>query len=332
VEDRAARTAAIAALVAVAAFASACGGGKPAANGGSTTTSAPAAGGACGHSVVSGSSTLNLTIGGRTRVVIVHVPAGYSGTSRVALVLNLHGSGSTASEQEAFSGMDATSDQFGFIVAYPQALIQAGTGFDWNIPGVPLVGGSYPPPGSADDVAFLTDLVGQLASRYCIDTSRVYATGVSGGGRMSSQLACDASSTFAAVAPVAGLRLPNPCPSSRPVAVVAFHGTADPIDPYDGHGEAYWTYSVPVAARRWGTFDHCRPTPTVTSGSGYTLTEYSGCAGGVSVELYSLIGEGHEWPGGPRLPRFITSVLGPQSQAVAANIVMWAFFEAHTLP
>ncbi len=248
------------------------------------------------------------------------------------LVLNLHGSGSTAKGQEAFSGMDATSDQFGFIVAYPQALIEDGTGFDWNIPGVPLFDGSYPPAGSADDVAFLTDLVGQLASRYCIDTSRVYATGMSGGGRMSSQLACDAPSTFAAVAPVAGLRMASPCPSSRPVAVVAFHGTADPVDPYDGHGQASWTYSVPVAARLWATFDHCRPTPKVTSRRGYTLTDYSGCAGGVSVELYSLIGEGHEWPGGPREPVSITSLLGPQSQAVEANAAMWAFFEEHPLP
>jgi polyhydroxybutyrate depolymerase len=327
-----ARAAALAALVAVAAIASACGGGKPAANGGSSTTIAPPAVGACGHSVSSGSTTLNLTIGGRARVVIVHVPTGYSGTSRVPLVLNLHGSGSTASEQEAFSGMDATSDQYGFVVAYPQGLIGDGAGFDWNIPGVPLIGGSHPPPGSADDVSFLTDLVGQLASRYCIDTSRVYATGVSGGGRMSSQLACDASSTFAAVAPVAGLRMPSPCPSSRPVAVVAFHGTADPIDPYDGHGQAYWTYSVPVAAQRWGTFDRCTPTPTVTSLSGYTLTDFRGCTDRVSVELYSLNGEGHEWPDGPHLPRSITSILGPQSQAVDANAVMWAFFEAHTLP
>ena len=32
--------------------------------------------------------------------------------------------------------MDKTSNQDGFIVAYPQALLPDGTGFDWNIPGV----------------------------------------------------------------------------------------------------------------------------------------------------------------------------------------------------
>jgi polyhydroxybutyrate depolymerase len=271
-------------------------------------------------------------IGGRRRLVIVHVPSGYGGKTPVALILNLHGSGSTARQQELVSGMDATSDQDGFIVAYPQGLIVSGSGFDWNIPGVPLFGGTHPPKGAADDVRFLTQLVPTLAARYCIDPLRVFATGISGGGRMASQLACDASGTFAAVAPVAGLRFPSPCPTSRAVPVIAFHGTADPIDPYDGHGQAYWTYSVPTAAQRWGVHDACDPAAQSTSGTGYTLTAYGACGSGTSVDLYSLIGEGHEWPGGPPLPSRVTKVLGPQSNALDANTAMWAFFSAHPLP
>jgi poly(3-hydroxybutyrate) depolymerase len=34
-------------------------------------------------------------------------------------VLNMHGSGSTAAAQDQFTGMDATADASGFIVAYP---------------------------------------------------------------------------------------------------------------------------------------------------------------------------------------------------------------------
>jgi len=331
--------AAVAAVLAVAAALAGCGSGSGTATTATTATAsrgtAPpvsTTGSGCGTSTAAGSTTLHLRFAGRSRVVIVHVPAGYTGSMKVALVLNMHGSGSDAGEQELFSGMDATSDQDGFIVAYPQGLIAAGGGFDWNIPGVPLFGGSYPPPGSADDVAFLTGLVPALAARYCIDMSRVYATGVSGGGRMASQLACDSSNVFAAVAPVAGLRLPSPCPATRPVPVIAFHGTADPIDPYNGHGQAYWTYSVPVAAQRWGAKDGCRPTPQITSATGYALTTYSGCSGGAVVELYSLTGEGHEWPGGPAMPDQITSLLGPQSTAVNASSAMWAFFSAHPLP
>lgn len=285
----------------------------------------------CGSQTGVGSTTLNLMVDGRLRVVIVHVPDGYGGNKHVPLVVNMHGSGSTASQEEQLSGMDGTSDEDGFIVAYPQGLISSGSGFDWNVPNEPLVGGSLPPPDAANDVAFLTDLVPTLAKRYCIDTSRVYATGISGGGRMASQLACDAAGTFAAIAPVAGLRYPDPCPATRQVPVIAFHGTADPVDPYDGNGQAYWTYSVPTAAQRWATHDQCAPTPASRTGSGFTLTDYSGCSDASSVELYSLVGEGHEWPGGPALPRAVTKVLGPQSNSVDANTTMWSFFSAHPL-
>jgi polyhydroxybutyrate depolymerase len=264
-------------------------------------------------------------------MVIVHFPTGYTADSKLALVLNLHGSGSTASGQEAFSGMNATADADHFIVAYPHALISDGTGYDWNIPGVPLYSGKFPPAGAPSDVAFLTTLVRDLAGRYCVDLSRVYATGMSGGGRMASQLACDASSVFAAVAPVSGLRYPSPCPASRPVPVIAFHGTADMIDPFNGSGSGYWTYSVPAAAHMWAGHDQCAASVQATAGHGYRLTRYSGCAGGTQVELYALAGEGHEWPDGPKMPKAITSVLGPQSDAVSANALMWAFFRAHPL-
>ena len=291
----------------------------------------------CGHTAAPGSTTYSVQSGGHTRLVIVHVPAHYSGKSRVPLVLNLHGSESNAQAQEVFSGMDVTSDADGFIVAYPQALIADGGGYDWNIPGVPLLGGQYPAATAANDVSFLTSLVSVLAANYCTDTHRVYATGMSGGGRMASQLGCDASQTFAAVAPVSGLRFPSPCPAARSVPVIAFHGTADDVDPFEGNGQPYWTYSVPTAAQRWAAKDGCQPssprhvTNTVTN-TGYLLTEYQGCASNAAVELYAVAGEGHEWPGGPAMPASITRALGPQSDAINANTTMWAFFQAHPLP
>ena len=144
--------------------------------------------------------------------MIVHIPAGYTGKGKLALVLNLHGSESTASAQEKFSGMDATADADHFIVAYPQALIADGIGYDWNVPGEPMVNGKYPPASAPSDVTFLTTLVRDLAGRYCIDLSRVYATGVSGGGRMASQLACDASRRLRRDRPGGGPALSEPVP------------------------------------------------------------------------------------------------------------------------
>jgi len=286
-----------------------------------------ATGGGCGKTVQAGSKTFALDFGGRTRTVIVHVPTGYTGKAKVPLVLNMHGSGSTSFEQELFSGMDAESDTAGFIVAYPQALIPSGTGFDWHIPGVPLRNGVTEPKNPPDDVAFLTELVSALEAHYCVNLSHVYAMGFSGGARITSQLACDDSNIFAAVAAVSGLRHPTPCPTVRAVPVIAFHGTADPVDPYQGHGQPYWTESVPQAAKDWAAQNTCstralnsRPVP------GEILTIYAACPAHAAVELYTLVGEGHEWPGGPLLPRRVTRGLGPQSNVVNADAVIWGFF------
>ncbi len=78
---------------------------------------------------------------------------------------------------------------------------------------------------------------------------------------MASQLGCDDSKPFAAVAPVSGLRFPSPCPLARQMQVVSFDGTADPVDPYGGDGQEYRTYSVPVAAMRWAAADRCKSKP-----------------------------------------------------------------------
>ena len=272
---------------------------------------------------------LTPTIDGHARTVRVHIPTGGTRGKHVPLVLNLHGSGSDAAGQEVFSGMDATADAHGFVVAYPQALIHDGSGFDWNVPGVPLTGGRKVPAGSANDVTFITSLVPMLEHSYCIDPARVYSTGMSGGARMTSQLGCDTSGIFVAIAPVSGLRYPSPCSAPAGVPVIVFHGTADPVDPYNGNGEPYWTYSVPEAASRWATHNGCDPKSKHQTA---TLTEWTQCHGGSEVVLHTVVGEGHQWPGGPRMPAALTKAAGPQSNAINANDTMWAFFTHYSLP
>jgi len=313
----------------LAATLSACSSGSSSSNAtGPSSTSLPDA--ACAAKLTPGPQRVTYTIDGRRRIVRIYVPQGYAGASLIPLVVNLHGSGSTAAAQERITAMDATADQQQFFVAYPQGLIADGSGFDWNVPGVPLTRGRAVPAGSPSDLSFVTQLVKQLSGRLCVDANRVYATGFSGGARLASQLGCDAANTFAAIAPVAGLRFPPSCHPSRPVPVIAFHGTADPVDPYNGNGDKYWTYGVPDAARRWAASNSCatkparsNPAPTVT------LDTYSGCRGNADVELYTVEGMGHEWPGGPTLPPAVTSELGPQSSAISANELMWPFFTKH---
>ncbi len=259
-----------------------------------------------------------VTIDGRARTVIVYVPASV-GSRTAALVFNLHGSGSTAADQRAASGMDRAADAYGFIAAYPQGAIALGAGFAWNVRGQPLAGGAPVPPDAADDTAFIAAAIAAIERHQAVDHQRIYAAGMSGGGRMTSQLGCELSTVLAAVAPVAGLRFPEPCPSERAVPIVAFHGTADAVNPYDGNGEGYWTYGVTTAAERWAGHHGCAPTPDVSRPApGVRLTSYSGCAG--AVELYTVEGAGHEWPGAP-----------DQSTVIDANAAMWEFFSRHPL-
>jgi polyhydroxybutyrate depolymerase len=269
---------------------------------------------------VAKTETITVMVGGQPRIIIVHSPPNLQG--RVPLVFNLHGSGGTAADQEAFSGMDQAADARGFIAAYPQGAIALGSGFAWNVPGQPLSGGGAVPPDAADDVVFFAQAIEAIERSYPVDPKRIYTAGFSGGARMASQLGCDLSSLVAAVAPVAGLRFPSPCSGERPVPVVAFHGTADAVNPYDGGGPPYWTYSVPSAAEQWAVHDGCAPTPSTSQpAAGVELTSYVGCAGAATVELYTIEGAGHEWPGALQ-----------QTNAVDATAVMWTFFSAHPLP
>ena len=245
----------------------------------------------CGVPANPGTTTVPVPVNGVGRVVRVYVPHAYRPDRRLPLVLNLHGTGSSAARQESGTGMDATADVHGFLVAYPEGLHRSGIGFGWNIPGTP----TYAPHGP-DELAYLDRLITLLQERYCADLHRVYAVGFSGGGRMVSQLACQPGREVAAVAAVGGLRAPSPC-AAPPVPVLGVHGTADPQNPYEGHGQPYWTYSVPEAARRWAVQDGCAAAPAVNRTSpGVTLTTYHDCRGAGAVLLYTLTGRGHVWP------------------------------------
>jgi len=66
--------------------------------------------------------------------------------------------------------------------------------------------------------------------------TRIHANGVSNGGGMAFVLSCTLSDRIAAVGMVAAAQsLPwSWCTDRRPVPMIAFHGTADPIAPYSG--------------------------------------------------------------------------------------------------
>ncbi len=264
-----------------------------------------------------------LTVGGLQRTFVLHLPPG----PPTGLVLNLHGAGMNGGQQAALTDYNSMGDRYGFVVAYPDGIDS--TWADGR-------GASLPDQQGVDDVGFLSTLIGQLTRDYNIPPSRVFVTGMSAGGFMANRLVCERADLVAAIAPIAGtLGSGVPCAPSRPVSVLAVHGTADPVVPFDGgvmngRGGASDIVSAPALAERWRAIDRC-PGPLVPEPAPAGEIEQrtaAGCADGTTVTLVRINGGGHTWPAARfALP---ADVVGPTSFAIDASAATAQFFASRT--
>lgn len=258
--------------------------------------------GACSLTPAAGEMR-ELTSAGRKRVYRLFVPANVAGQARLPLVFDLHGTGGNTTGRAKESGFEALAAREGFAVATLQAEDSR-----WNVPVATW---------RADDVQYVADVIDDIAAKVCIDRSRVYSTGFSGGGRMSSLLGCRLNDRIAAIAPVGGLRWFGPCPG-RAVPVLTVHGLADGTNPYEGHADrgAEWVESVPEALAGWAAHNHCQPKLVQDAPAGALHTvRYASCAAGAEVRLLRIDGLGHVWP----------------RSEIDATEAIWRFFKTRSL-
>jgi polyhydroxybutyrate depolymerase len=172
---------------------------------------------------------------------------------------------------------------------------------------------------------YLARLVDELRSSYPLPEARVCMTGMSGGARMSCHFAWLRADAVRMAGAVAGLRAVTAEPPTRPVPVLAFHGTADRINPYGGSGTARWDESVPDAARRWGVGNGVASEPEeVAVTRTLTRTTYGHEGDPGEVTLWTSRGAGHTWPGG-RLGLVLRLLLGRTSQEIDATAQISSF-------
>jgi polyhydroxybutyrate depolymerase len=279
----------------------------------------------------SADTTRTLAFDGIERSYILHIPPSYNGSQAAPLVLSFHGGGGNAENEMRLSGFDSLADEKGFIVVYPNGTGRLGDKIlTWN-------GGTccgYAAANNIDDVGFVRALVTDLQTTVTIDAKRIYATGLSNGGILAYRLACDASDLIAAIGPVSGTQNIAPCNPSQPVSVIHFHGTADEHLPYNGGVGDKSLAGVPFASVKdtmdfWLNFDQCPTMPQTESFADIQHDTYANCSNGSGVELYTIIGGKHAWPGsdGPGWPG------GDQpSQTISATKLIWDFFAAHPKP
>lgn len=276
-----------------------------------------------------------VTVGGRTRSYVVHVPAGHDSERPAPVVLALHGATMTGPMLAWFTALNAKADQAGFLAVYPDGTGSRSSYF-WN------AGGCCGPAGrdGVDDVGFVRALLDDLAGAYRVDPRRVYAAGLSNGAMMAYRLACELSDRVAAVACVAGTMTAAECRPGRPVSVLHVHGTDDEYAPFaGGRGPKSVTgfpyRSVEETVRIWVQADGCSGEPEVeelpdraSDGTRVVRKTYCGGRDGTEVALVVVEGGGHTWPG--RV--LATRALGKATRNVAANDLIWEFFERHPMP
>lgn len=278
----------------------------------------------------SADSLRTITVDGIERTYILHIPLPYiDNQEAMPVVLSFHGGGGNAQNEMRVSNFNPLADEEGFIVVYPN-----GNGrfedklLTWN-------GGTccgYAVTNNIDDVGFVRTLIADLQTIINIDTKRIYATGLSNGGIFSYRLACDASDLFAAIAPVAGTQNYIRCQPSESVSVLHFHGTADENLPYNGGSgpksvAGMQFVSVKDSIKFWLNFNQCLVSAQTESFDDIQHDTYTNCANGTTtVELYTIIGGGHAWPGsnGPAGPGGDLP-----TQSISATKIIWEFFVAH---
>lgn len=259
------------------------------------------------------SSTISVTLthDGIERRADVYFPPSYDGVTPHAVVFNFHGLGSNASEQAFYSNLNTVlQGRGGYVAVYPEGIVNGDGDQAFN-------GGICC--GTEDDVGFTDALIEHIATSYCVDRDRVYATGMSNGGIMSWRLACDLSTKIAAIVPVAGINLTSSCQPERAIPVLHFHGTDDTTVPYDGFPPNI--EGVIDGMTSFAALHGCTATPTETFRNGDVHCDTWDCDP-ADFTVCTVDGGGHTWPGAIDVPS-----LGYTTHDVNASEALLDFYE-----
>jgi polyhydroxybutyrate depolymerase len=240
------------------------------------------------------------------------------------LVLDLHGLGESAEDQVTYSKLPEAGTAAGAIVVTPASDNPANS---WALP-----------PLGNKDADFMRAILDHVEATRCVDRHREVAAGISNGAGLSVGLICGLDGRLAAIYPVAGVNILRPCATAKPTTIVAFHGTQDGIIPYaggklfsgvpggtanprlqalmNGAGRALidrvQLQPVETAIAGWAQQFGCDATPKDQPiGTDVRHRAYHGCTDGVTVQLYTIDGGGHTWPGATPVDR-----LGPTTDTI----------------
>lgn len=258
----------------------------------------------------------SLTVDGIKRTYRLYVPPSLDTKQPAPMVVALTGFPGTGDEMAEVSRLDVQANTLGFIVVYPDPVPDSQADLSNLLEGSWNAGtccGDASAKG-VDDVTFINRLLDRLSTDFRIDTTRVFAAGLSNGGMMAYRLACELSDRISAVASVAGAMVViDDCRPARSVSILEMHGTADSHVAYAG----YYPSSTVSTVQRWVALDGCTDKPTQTV-SGVTKTStWVHCRAGTVVRFDTVVGGHHTWFG---------TDLDPVPGEPDSTATVWDFF------
>jgi len=251
--------------------------------------------------------TIPIMAANMQRRYILSVPANYVNTTPYKLVIAYHARDSNDHTMwnEKFYGLQPLSNNTTIFVApngqkngAPCAATGAGdASCGW--------------PNSNDSDMQLADaVVKAVTDSFCVDMTRIFATGWSYGASMSEETACErplggtqATWGVRAVATYAVARLSGGgtnCKASKKVAYFGHHGTCDSVLSYDGTARCSATTMESGGvgiAKTWATLNGCMwMTPQKVTSGNHVCVKFPGCSDGYPVEFCSHSGDHTAYP------------------------------------
>ncbi|WP_245887222.1 alpha/beta hydrolase family esterase [Umezawaea tangerina] len=280
----------------------------------------------------------SVRVDGRDRTFTVVSP--HEVVPGAPVVLLFHGSNQTAEVMRAFAGgtLDRFAEHGGAVVAYLDGYRR-----NWNDA---RVSSAFPARrDGVDDVAFTRAVVAHLRERFAADPAQVHAVGFSAGGAMVIRLLHEAPALLAG-AGLIGATQPEPANlmafdvEPEPVPVVLFHGTKDPLVPYDGGMASLWGFrprGLGLSARATAAYFAARNGITaepVSHDLGHgpedarTTVERTDYRqdGRSPVALYTVHGGGHVIPN----PKKAVRIMGRSTRNLVAADALGEFFGLKT--
>ena len=214
-----------------------------------------------------------------SRPVIIETSADTDHLKSYPIVIALHGRG--GSNNNWVQPLSKFTNSGEFIGVYPQGHLNS-----WNL---------GQEPSTADDIAFISNIIDTLLSYSNVDENKIFAVGNSNGSGMVNVLG-GINKRLKAIAPVASQLTERTEIKSNaiPLSVFQVNGDQDLLIPIDGGMKLGHPFlSASESAKKWATHFNCNHNVTVEESEQTVLHTYSDCDENVVVKYLVVKGAGH---------------------------------------